>query len=56
MWRRDFCRPPTPPVTQHLHYVAVSVDGDTTESLQNGFLTEPELADSLGFRWRVPLS
>ena len=60
MRQPDFGQPPTPPVTQHLHDDADAVDGDVVEGLHHGLPVElelqPELADPLGFRWRVPLS
>ena len=57
--RPDFRRPTAPPVPHHLHDDGDAVDGNTVEGIQYGLPTESaerEPVDSLGFRWRVPLS
>ena len=65
MGRPDFGRPTTPPIPHHLHDDGDAVDRDAVEGLQHGlpyvFEPEPEPTelkptDSLGLRWRVPLS
>ena len=65
MSRSDFGRPTTPPVLHHLHDDGDAVYGDVVEGILHGLPVEPEvqaepaereLADPLGFRWRVPLS
>ena len=63
--RPYFGQPTAPPVPHHLQDDGDAIDGDVVEGIQQGLLTEPEvqaqpakreLANPLGFRWRVPLS
>ena len=65
MGQHDFRRLASPLVRHHLHDNDNVVDGDVVKGIQDGLLVEPEVqaelvehepADSLGFRWRVPLS
>ena len=58
-------RPTAPPIPHHLQDDGDAVDGDVVEGIQRGLPDEPkveaksderELADPLGFYWRVPLS